>query len=128
MNWFCIFNVQGKYKILKFPRSNFNFEIKISTHTTSTYMVAIILHEKLLVCRREVYLSLLPSIISRYKICKPLCLVTKLIIEVSLLTKMVCVAAMDKSNKSIFLSIIRMCLPIHFRVPSLKIGEAMQVI
>jgi hypothetical protein len=61
-------------------------------------MVAIILHEKLPVCRREMYLSFLPGMISGYKICKPFCLVTQLVIEVSLLTKMIRVAAIDKSN------------------------------
>jgi hypothetical protein len=60
-------------------------------------MVAIILHEKLLVCRREIYLSLAPRLISRYKISKPFTAITKLFIEVSLLPKMISVAAINES-------------------------------
>jgi hypothetical protein len=58
-------------------------------------MVRIVLHEKLLVCRRENHLSFVPGIVSRYKICKPLRLVTKLFIEASLLAKMICIAAIN---------------------------------
>jgi hypothetical protein len=61
-------------------------------------MVAIILHEKLLVCGRKMYLSFVPGIISGYKICKPLGTITKFFIEVSLLAKMVSFAAINESN------------------------------
>jgi hypothetical protein len=71
------------------------------------------------------YLSFLPGMIPGYKICKPFCLVTKLIIEVSLLTKMVRVAAIDKSNASVLLVVVRICLAIHFKIPLLKTGGLM---
>jgi hypothetical protein len=76
----------------------------VSEH--STYMVGIILHEKLLVCRREMYLSFAPGFISGYKICKPLGVVAELFIEISLLTKMIRVAAINERNVSVVLTVI----------------------
>jgi hypothetical protein len=70
-------------------------------------MVCIVLHEKLLVCRRENHFSFLPGVISRYKICKSLCLVAKLFIEVSLLAKMICIAAINDKNISLLPTVIR---------------------
>jgi hypothetical protein len=67
------------------------------------------------------YLSFLPGMISGYKICKPFCLVTQLIIEVSLLTKMVRVAAIDESNTLVSFVIVR----IHFKIPLLKTRDLM---
>jgi hypothetical protein len=74
----------------------------------ATYMVPVVLHEKLLVCRRKNPSSFAPGIVSRYKISKPLCLVAKLFIEVSLLTKMICIAAINDGSASILTVVIRL--------------------
>jgi hypothetical protein len=70
-------------------------------------MVSILLHEKLLVCRRENHFSSLPGVVSRYKICKSLWLVSKLFIEVTLLAKMICIAAINDKNVSLLPVVIK---------------------
>jgi hypothetical protein len=83
----------------------FCLDKKVSEH--STYMVCIVLHEKLLVCRRVSRFSFLPGVVSRYKICKSLCLVAKFFVEVSLLAKMISITAINDKNISPLPFVIR---------------------
>jgi hypothetical protein len=79
-------------------------------------MITIVLHEEFLVSRRKVYLGFAPGIISGYKICKSLGLVTKFLIEVTLLAEMIRLTATDKTNVPILLAIIKIYLAVLLKI------------